>query len=78
MQIALEDKPGQLLGVSEIISKCGGNVVSVHYSGSDPNMAITSCFLTIGLETRDFTQIQEIKKALTKAGFQIVPIREHG
>ena len=78
LQIALEDKPGQLLGVSEIISKCGGNVVSVHYSGSDPNMAITSCFLTIGLETRDFNQIEEIKKALTNAGFNIVPIREQG
>lgn len=76
LQIALEDKPGQLLGVSEIISKCGGNVVSVHYAGSDPSMAITSCFLTIGLETRDFTQIKEIRKALTKAGFQIVPIRK--
>ena len=78
LQIALEDKPGQLLGVSETISKCGGNVVSIHYSGSDPNMAITSCFLTIGLETRDFIQIEEIKKALTGAGFQIVPIREQG
>ena len=78
LQIALEDKPGQLLGVSEIISKCGGNVVSVHYAGSDPSMAITSCFLTVGLETRDFTQIKEIKKALTKAGFQIIPIRERG
>ena len=78
LQIAVEDKPGQLLGVSETISKCGGNVVSVHYSGSDPNMAITSCFLTIGLETRDFVHIEEIKKALTGAGFQIVPIREQG
>jgi threonine dehydratase len=78
LQIALEDKPGQLLGVSEIISKCGGNVVSVHYSGSDPNMAINSCFLTIGLETREFVQIEEIKKELAKAGFQIVPIREQG
>ena len=76
LQIALEDKPGQLLGVSQIISRCGGNVVSVHYAGSDPNMAITSCFLTVGLETRDFVQIQEIKDALTCEGFQIVPIRE--
>ena len=75
LQIALEDKPGQLLGVSEIISKCGGNVVNVHYSGSDPNMAINSCFLTIGLETRDFVQFEEIKAALTKAGFEVVPIQ---
>ena len=75
LQIALEDKPGQLLGVSEIISRCGGNVVNVHYSGSDPNMAITSCYLTIGLETRDFAQFEEIKTALTEAGFEIVPIQ---
>ena len=75
LQIALEDKPGQLLGVSEIISKCGGNVVSVHYSGSDPNMAINSCFLTIGLETRDFAQIEEIRQALAKKGFQLVSNR---
>ena len=76
LQIALEDKPGQLLGVSQIVTNCGGNVVSVHYSGSDPNMAINSCFLTLGLETRDFAQIETIKQALGKAGFQVVPIRD--
>lgn len=75
LQIALEDKPGQLLGVSQIISECGGNVVSVHHEHSDANMSIASCFLTIGMETRDFTQIEEIKTALTKAGFHLVPDR---
>lgn len=72
LKIALEDKPGQLLGVSRIISECGGNVISVHYEGGDPNMAITSCFLNIGMETRDFEQIEEIRAALTAAGFKIV------
>ena len=72
LQIALEDKPGQLMGVSSIISKCGGNVVSVHHERSDANMAIASCFLKIGMETRDFAQIEEIKKALTDAGFTLV------
>ena len=75
LQIALEDKPGQLLGVSEIISRCGGNVVSVHHERSDANMAISSCFLKIGMETRDFAQIQTIKDELTKAGFKIVSDR---
>ncbi len=70
--IALEDKPGQLVGVSEIISNCGANVVSVRHERSDPNMAISSCFLRIGMETRDFAQIDEIHKALTEAGFKIV------
>ena len=72
LRIALEDKPGQLLGVSRIISECGGNVISVHYEQSDPNMAITSCFINIGLETRDFAQIQEIHTRLSAAGFLIV------
>ena len=72
LQIALEDKPGQLLGVSSIISRCGGNVVSVHHERSDANMAVASCFLKIGMETRDFAQIEEIRQELTKAGFKIV------
>ena len=72
LQIALEDKPGQLLGVSSIISRCGGNVVSVHHERSDANMAVASCFLKIGMETRDFAQIEYIRDELTKAGFKIV------
>ena len=70
--IALEDKPGQLVSVSQIISDCGANVVSVRHERSDPNMAISSCFLRVGMETRDFAQIEQIKKALTDAGFVIV------
>ena len=72
LQIALEDKPGQLLGVSSIISRCGGNVGSVHHERSDANMAVASCFLKIGMETRDFEQIEQIRRALTEAGFKIV------
>ena len=70
--IALEDKPGQLTRVSEIISQCGANVISVQHGHSDINSAVTSCLLTLGLETRDAEQIQEIKDTLTSNGFQIV------
>ncbi len=72
LTIALEDKPGQLLGVSETISRCGGNVVSVHYNQSDKDTSITSCCLTIGMETRNFEQIDFIKQELTKAGFTLL------
>lgn len=75
LMIALEDKPGQLQGVSEIISRCGGNVVSVHHDRGDASMAITSCFLKLGLETRDQQQIEEIRQALTEAGFHLVSER---
>ena len=70
--IALEDKPGQLVGVSEIIAACGANVVGVRHERSDPNMAISSCFLRVSMETRDFEQIAQIRAKLTEAGVQIV------
>ena len=75
LTIALTDKPGQLQEVSEIIALCGGNVVSVHHDRSDANMAITSCFLKLGLETRDHAQIVQIQKELTQAGFHLVSER---
>ena len=75
LMIALEDKPGQLTRVSEIISGCGANVVSVQYDLADPNMTITSCFLKLGLETRDAAQIYEIKECLTREGFKLVSER---
>ena len=75
LTIALTDKPGQLQEVSEIIARCGGNVVSVHHDRSDANMAITSCFLKLGLEARDHAQIVQIQKELTQAGFHLVSER---
>ena len=72
LTIELEDKPGQLSGVSDIISRCGGNVVSVHHNQSDTNMAITSCYLRVGMETRDHAQVEQIKQELAKAGFKLV------
>ena len=75
LTIALTDKPGQLQEVSEIIARCGGNVVSVHHDRSDANMAITSCFLKLGLETRDHAQIVQIQKELSQAGFHLVSER---
>lgn len=75
LMIALEDKPGQLQGVSEIISRCGGNVVNVLYDHADTSMAITSCTLKLSLETRDAAQIEEIRRELTQAGFHLVDER---
>ena len=73
LQIALEDKPSQLAAVSEIVSRCGANVVSVHHERYDVNMALSSCILKLGLETRDYQQISTIKIELAKAGFRLLP-----
>ena len=72
LMIALTDKPGQLQVVSEIVASCGANVVSVYHDRSDTNMAISDCYLRIGLETRDREQINEIIQKLREAGFDRV------
>ncbi len=70
--INMEDRPGQLKRVVDIISKCGANVVSVHHDRSDANMPITSCILKLSLETRDAKQIREIIDYLETDGFCVV------
>ncbi len=72
LAIQLEDKPGQLVGVSQIIAGLGGNVVSIHHERASEDSDITDCILRIVLETRDFDHIKEIRTALTDAGFRIV------
>ncbi len=72
LTIELEDKPGQLKSVSEILAKLGGNVVSIHHERASGDSDITDCLLRIVLETRNFEHINEIRKALNEAGFNIV------
>lgn len=69
--IALSDKPGQLMGVSQIIAQLGANVVSVNYDSTDLDMNITDCYLKIGVETRDYAHIAQVKQALKDAGFEV-------
>jgi len=72
LEITLEDKPGQLVGVSSVIQECGANVIRVDYTDSDPNTSVTSCVLKIGIETRGFEQIETVETALKAKGFNIM------
>ena len=71
LNIELLDKPGQLVAVSQIIAKCGANVVGVHHEHANAGSEVIGCYLRIDLETRDFTQIEEINRSLTAAGFKL-------
>ncbi len=70
--LELVDKPGQLTQVSSIISKLGGNVISIHHERSNEGSDVNGCFLRIQIETRNFDHINQIKKELTNAGFKII------
>lgn len=72
IRLSLPDKPGQLAAVSQIVSKCGGNVIGVNYGPSAVDTALASCVLYLQLETRDFVQIGEIHGALEAAGYHVL------
>ncbi len=72
LTVELLDKPGQLLGVSEIIARLGGNVTSVRHERANEGSDVNGCYLRITLETRNFEHIEAIKTALTEAGFKLV------
>lgn len=70
--IELVDKPGQLEGVAHIIAEKGGNVTSVLHERANEGSDVNGCYLRIGLETRNFEHIAQIRQALTDAGFKLV------
>lgn len=72
IEISLEDKPGQLLGVSQIIAQHGGNVDMIHHEKASEETDITDAKLRITMETKNFEHGEEIMQALRDAGFKFV------
>lgn len=74
LTLELDDKPGQLAAVSEIIARLGGNVISVVHERSKATNQINSCSLHVVMETRNAEHIAAIEKELEDAGFHVVKI----
>ncbi len=72
LTIELVDRPGQLVGVSEIIASCGGNVTGVLHERSNEGTAINGCYLKLQIETKDFEHIKLIKDSLKANGFKVL------
>lgn len=70
--IPMVDKPGQLKEVSAIIADLGANVVSVHHDRSGENTGINDCYLHIRMETRNHEHLEQIRQAITDAGYHII------
>lgn len=72
LMIQLEDKPGQLQGVSSTIAEYGANVTSVFYEKASEGSNITDCVLRINVETRNFDHIHTLREGLKSKGFKII------
>lgn len=72
LKIAMLDKPGQLREVSTIIAGCGANVIQVRHDPGGEHADIIGCFLHIKMETRNFGQLNDIRRALAASGYRIL------
>lgn len=72
MCIELEDKPGQMLGVSKVFAELGANVVRVNHERNADSEDVNSCILRLQAETKNEEHIRQIKDELVKRGFKLV------
>lgn len=72
LNIELVDKPGQLQGVSEILARLGGNVISIHHERANEGADVVGCCLRIVLETKNYEHIEQIRTALKDAGYHLL------
>lgn len=72
IEVELDDEPGQLVRVSNIIAKQGGNVTGVHYDRTSIVKKVTSCVLKIDVETRNAEHIEQIRNAMKNDGLRLV------
>lgn len=72
LAIQLEDKPGQLADVSNLLADLKANVVSVNYEKASEGSSITACVLRIGIETRNFAHLNQVRRGLEENGFKIL------
>ncbi len=71
LTVELQDKPGQLSGVCNVIAELGGNIISVIHERSNASVHINGCSLRIEIETRNAEHIEIIRSGLLSAGFQL-------
>ncbi len=71
LTIHLDDKPGQLSIVTNIIGNLGGNIYTVTHERAKSANSINGCELQVSLETRNQEHIDEIIDGLKNAGFKV-------
>ena len=69
--IDLDDKPGQLSGVCNVVADQGGNIQSVTHERVNTAAEINGCTVRVEMDTRDQAHIDSLRQALLASGFKV-------
>lgn len=65
----LHDRPGALRQLIDVIAAHGANIISVNHDRLEPGMSLDETIVRLVVETRNRPHAEEVKKALTEAGY---------
>jgi threonine dehydratase len=71
LEIEIEDRPGLLARVATLVGDAGGNILEVSHNRMMTDTPVKSAYLGMVVEARDQGHADEIRKALTDAGFTL-------
>ena len=66
------DKPGSLIGLLQIVSQTGANIVSIRHAREDERTDVATCTVSMVLETRDQEHVACIRDALQSKGYPLL------
>jgi len=71
LEVEIEDRPGLLARVATLVGEAGGNILEVSHNRMMTDMPVKSAYLGMVVEARDQEHADEIRAALTGAGFTL-------
>lgn len=71
LQVTVEDKPGELAGLTAELARLRANVLEVHHDRTGPLCPVGHTFIRFHLETQGRTHVKEIRHALETKGYDV-------
>ena len=65
----VEDKPGSLLRMLQVVADSGANIISVNHNREDKDSDVGACIVTMVLETRDNRHAEALQLELLSKGY---------
>jgi len=72
LELAIEDRPGMLAQVAQLVGEAGGNILEVSHNRMMSGISAKSATLILVIEARDQAHGIEIREKLAAAGFRLV------
>jgi threonine dehydratase len=71
LEVMIEDRPGLLARIATVVGDAGGNILEVSHNRMMTDAPAKSAYLGMVVEARDQGHADEIRRALTAAGFTL-------